>query len=601
MVSLVPNFKLENDQKVELIFLVDRSGSMSGSSIEQAKKALQFFLHALPSECLFNIFSFGSRFDSLFPESVSYTDETLERAKSHVGQMTANYGGTNIYEPLQNIFKVEPKEGFLRQIFVLTDGAVSNEQNVIALVKSNSQFGRVFSLGLGNSCSRRLVKGIARSGNGNAVFASTEEDLRPKVMNMLKNALQPAINKVKVEWLGKVKDLETSEEAIEMKKTLLGFNKPKSDGKKNIGFLGQAPENIPAIFDGSRLLVYRFLDPNDEPTGAKITAETPDGPLTAEIILTEDNKIEGEFVHQLAARKKIQDLEEESVLQENHQYRDQYKEAIIDLGKKYNLASQHTSFVGVDSKESDKKFHGEMVRRDVANQVPYGFGFGAPVAMCGGGMPVMMKSMKYSRCKQRESAMMVDSIAAPMAGGPLRSSQKKPGAAPPVLMAARGAAPSAPMAAACAAVPPPAAMMKDCLGGFDMECSQSLPVLEDKKKKKKVMSNDEDFAMECEEESKKSEDLLTDLVNLQSSSGLFGFGSSVEKALKMDSKTISDRNPDCKNVGDDVWLTVLVIKFIEMKFGQEKDLWELIVMKAKKKVKVDGQLWEIAEELVKNI
>ena len=48
------------------------------------------------------------------------------------------------------------------QIFVLTDGEVSNSINVVDLVKRNSTQGRVFALGLGASASRHLVKGIAR-------------------------------------------------------------------------------------------------------------------------------------------------------------------------------------------------------------------------------------------------------------------------------------------------------------------------------------------------------------------------------------------------------------------------------------------------------
>ena len=110
----MPDFKLD-EQPVELIFLVDRSGSMgwgSGarSTIEQAKEALTLFLHSLPAECLFDIYSFGSRFDSLFQgESQEYTDDSLLRAKEHVKGMSANYGGTEIYRPLEQIFKKEPK------------------------------------------------------------------------------------------------------------------------------------------------------------------------------------------------------------------------------------------------------------------------------------------------------------------------------------------------------------------------------------------------------------------------------------------------------------------------------------------------------------
>jgi hypothetical protein len=109
-----------------------------------------------------SICSFGSHFDALFDGSVKYDDASLARAKQHVTDMQANYGGTEIYQPLEAIFRQPVKAGFLRQIFVLTDGEVSNSPAVVDLVKRNSSHGRVFALGLGASASRHLVKGIAR-------------------------------------------------------------------------------------------------------------------------------------------------------------------------------------------------------------------------------------------------------------------------------------------------------------------------------------------------------------------------------------------------------------------------------------------------------
>jgi cobalamin biosynthesis protein CobT len=57
----------------EYIFLIDRSGSMRGIPIQLAVKALKVFLHSLPIGCLFNVYSFGSTFEVLFPESMEYT------------------------------------------------------------------------------------------------------------------------------------------------------------------------------------------------------------------------------------------------------------------------------------------------------------------------------------------------------------------------------------------------------------------------------------------------------------------------------------------------------------------------------------------------
>ncbi len=61
MVSLIPSFRLK-EQKCEIIFLVDRSGSMGGTAIQEAKQALLLFVHSLPTNCIFDIYSFGSRY-----------------------------------------------------------------------------------------------------------------------------------------------------------------------------------------------------------------------------------------------------------------------------------------------------------------------------------------------------------------------------------------------------------------------------------------------------------------------------------------------------------------------------------------------------------
>ena len=174
MVSVIPSFQMDQG-KNELIFLVDRSGSMGGSSIQLAKEALKLFLHSMPVDCFFNIYSFGSHFSSLFQESQCYDDDELEEAKKHVNAMSADFGGTEVFRPLQKIFESQEIEGYARQIFLLTDGAVSNSDEVIQLVKKNSNKTRVFTLGLGASASRHLVKGVARAGNGLALFSNLNE------------------------------------------------------------------------------------------------------------------------------------------------------------------------------------------------------------------------------------------------------------------------------------------------------------------------------------------------------------------------------------------------------------------------------------------
>ena len=85
----------------EYIFVVDRSGSMSGGLMRNAKRALELFLKQLPEGCKFNIYSFGSTYRKLWKESKLYEENNLAIANRHVKDMEANMGGTEIYSVLQ--------------------------------------------------------------------------------------------------------------------------------------------------------------------------------------------------------------------------------------------------------------------------------------------------------------------------------------------------------------------------------------------------------------------------------------------------------------------------------------------------------------------
>ena len=57
----------------EFLFVIDRSGSMSGRRIQMACEAAQLFLKSLPQNSKFNIVSFGSGYKFMFSSSVAYT------------------------------------------------------------------------------------------------------------------------------------------------------------------------------------------------------------------------------------------------------------------------------------------------------------------------------------------------------------------------------------------------------------------------------------------------------------------------------------------------------------------------------------------------
>jgi len=234
MVTMVPEFDME-PEPTEIIFLVDCSGSMSGSRIEAAVRALQVFLRALPMTCHFNIVKFGTTHQSLFNTSASYSQDTLQKASEHIAAMRANLGGTEILRPLKEIFeKSVAGGGRARQVFVLTDGEVSNTEAVIEICRRNAHNSRVFTVGIGENVSRGLVEGMAKAATGTAQFimgtelSGSSSALEAKLLNQLKLATQPSLTKVIVDWgklgMPKISSFFTGDSSSAASATVLEFS-----------------------------------------------------------------------------------------------------------------------------------------------------------------------------------------------------------------------------------------------------------------------------------------------------------------------------------------------------------------------------------------
>ena len=84
--------------------------------------------------------------------------------------MKADYGGTVISDPLKNVLNDKIIDGYPKQVFLLTDGEVSNTEMVINIVKQNIKYARVHTIGIGDGASVALVKGCAEKGKGHHTF-----------------------------------------------------------------------------------------------------------------------------------------------------------------------------------------------------------------------------------------------------------------------------------------------------------------------------------------------------------------------------------------------------------------------------------------------
>src|SRR5690242_1180554 len=104
---------------------------------------MQIFLRSVAQGVRFQMLGFGTNTVPLFTKkgrgkemyntfstTMDYNDSTLETATKHVAGMRADQGGTEILKALTEVLSQPPERGYSRQLFILTDGEVSNTQQV---------------------------------------------------------------------------------------------------------------------------------------------------------------------------------------------------------------------------------------------------------------------------------------------------------------------------------------------------------------------------------------------------------------------------------------------------------------------------------------
>ena len=94
----------------------------------------------------------------------------------------------------------ELKQGYVRQIFLLTDGAVSNIKDVLRFIGSHTKTSRLHCIGIGSDCSSELITGAASKGKGYSCFITDDEEPEVKMIKLLEDSLTPVISEFKFKY-----------------------------------------------------------------------------------------------------------------------------------------------------------------------------------------------------------------------------------------------------------------------------------------------------------------------------------------------------------------------------------------------------------------
>jgi Ca-activated chloride channel family protein len=317
-------------QAREVVFVVDTSGSMQGTSMSQARAALQQGLAYLSEDDRFNLIQFNSNSELLFTESVpAYTSYLLE-AESFIGKLSAN-GGTDMAPALHSALNLPAQTGLLRQIVFITDGSVGNEGELLLQIGEQLRDSRLFTVSIGSAPNAWFMRKAAEIGRGNHTHIGRLDEVEERMSLLWSRIQNPALKNICVDW-----------------------------GMEAEFY----PEIIPDLYAGEPLWLTARLP--HEPREVSICGDLADAPWQ------QDSRIlpgtGSESLAMLWARSKVDALEDSRIFGADPEI---IRSAVTGLALKFGLLTPYTSLVAVDQTPVRPAGDG-LERETIPNLLPAG-------------------------------------------------------------------------------------------------------------------------------------------------------------------------------------------------------------------------------------
>ena len=315
-------------QTMEMVFVVDCSGSMSGRPLQQAKDAISVALDRLGPDDTLQIIRFADSASQFGAAPALATEQNLAKARQYLAALSAD-GGTEMINGIKAALDFPHDPSRFRFVTFMTDGYIGNETDILAAVHDRIGASRIFSFGVGNSVNRYLMERMAEAGRGVVAYLGLNDSARTVMDDFFARVSHPALTDVEVEWGGMaVTDVYPS--------------------KLPDLFVGR-PLVVTGKFTGDRKAV-RVLGSSGGERRMVMTSEDVDGAA-------------GESLAKVWARLRIADLANRQSWAGDPY--GELRDAIRNTALQYQLVSNYTSFVAVDSSMRTPGGHGVTVRQAV--------------------------------------------------------------------------------------------------------------------------------------------------------------------------------------------------------------------------------------------
>ena len=310
---------------MEMIFVLDCSGSMSGKPIAKAKQAITRALKKLQPGDTFQIIRFSNNASQLGPNPVPVTPKNIRKGLSYVESLRGS-GGTMMIEGIKAALDFAHDPQRFRLVSFMTDGYIGNETEILAAIHQRLGASRIFSFGVGSSVNRYLLDRMAKLGKGAVAYIGLDNSAGQVVDEFYDRISHPALADVTIDW----GDMQVTD---------------------------MYPGRIPDLFVGRPVILTGRFKGNSSTT---IHVKGNIGDMTQDIAIAadiEDSAATHSGIACVWARKKIETLGSRSTYDNNPDLPGEIRQVALE----YGLMSAYTAFVAVDSYRKTTGDHGVTV------------------------------------------------------------------------------------------------------------------------------------------------------------------------------------------------------------------------------------------------
>ena len=322
LMILPPKPAQKNILSREVIFVIDTSGSMAGTSILQAKSALQLALSRLKPGDRFNIIQFNSYTSQLFDKPKEHSSKSLRQARNYINALQAN-GGTEMISAIHAALKNQTDVQDLRQVVFLTDGSVGNENALFKDIETMLGDSRLFTIGIGSAPNSHFMNRAARFGRGTHTYIGDLSEVERKMAELFNKLAYPVLSQISLEL--------STDQSVEY-----------------------WPQKIPDLYLGEPLLVS--IKGSPLPRRIEVNGKIANAGWTSTLQLKGGQERAG--VSGLWARRKIAALMEQEL---HTAEKENIRLEILNTALEHHLVSKYTSLLAVDITPARKR--GELMNK----------------------------------------------------------------------------------------------------------------------------------------------------------------------------------------------------------------------------------------------